>query len=251
MILKNKTVKLLHGLAIIIFCLILAGSFIYLSSKKLNNDVEMASQVIDVNDIYDIWNKNPQYEVKRINVSFQYDTRQVEDIRVINYKITNEKGEKNITQEEINVLLNCYRNNNCQKKDISEKTKNIIENYKHSIIKDDLVIVYGLFPIETEESFGEIESNVFVINENLFATIVNPIYSDTNKRYNTIRKKFLIDNSGISYEDYLNKKRQNKKEEMVKDAINEILEEKAIYVKNDIDLLEIIANSVYIIDEEK
>lgn len=242
---KHKVIPSFHGLVIIIFCVLIVGAFIYLSTSKLDRDVEMIDQTIDMEKIYDKWDTSkPKYEMKRVDVSYKYDTRQVDDVHIINYEITNDVGEKKITPREVEVLLNCYKNKVCEDIDISKTTEYIINNYKHFLIKDDFVIVYGLYPDRNKESFGEIESNIFIINEHMFANIVNPIYSKTNKKYDKIRKDFLLNNANIEYENILNKKRMAKKEKMNQAAIDEILNEKAIYVKDDIKLLEIIAKSI-------
>jgi len=248
---KYKVIPSFHSLVIIIFCVLIVGAFIYLSTSELNRDVEMIDQTIDMEKIYDRWDKSkPEYETKRVDVSYKYDTRQVDDVHIINYEITNDIGEVKVTPREVDVLLNCYKNGVCEDIDISKTTEYIINNYKHFLIKDDFVIVYGLYPDRSEESFGEIENNIFIINKHMFANIVNPIYSKTNKKYNKIRKEFLLNNADIEYEDSLNEKRMAKKEEMNQTAIDEILNEEAIYIKDDIKLLEIIAKSVSFLEQE-
>ena len=247
---KDTSISFLHSMIVIIFCLVLVGGFIFLSTRELNKDVEMANQTVAMENMYSMWEKQPKYKTKQIDVSFQYDTRQVDDMHVVNYEITNVTGQEKITQTEINVLLDCYRNDICDDVDISEKTEHLIKDYKNFIVRDDMVIVYGLYPKKSEESFGEIENNIFVISEDLFANIINPLYSKTNKKYDSVRKNFLINNADIDYSDYSNEKRITKKEEMMRDAIGEIGEEKLHYVKEDIELLQSIAESVAMIEKE-
>ncbi|XLQ20707.1 MAG: hypothetical protein ACKUBY_02945 [Candidatus Moraniibacteriota bacterium] len=246
---KHRIIPSLHSLVIITLCLSIAGAFIYLSTRELNKDVELANQTIDIENMYGNWNK-PKYQTKQIDVSFKYDTRQVDDVHIVNYDLTNKVGEDMITQKEIEILLNCYKNEICEDIDISARTEYLINNYKNFLIKDDFVIVYGLYPDMREESFGEIENNIFIINEQMFANIVNSIYSKTNKKYDGVRRDFLINNVDIEYSDYTNQHRIEKKDDMIQLAVEEILEEETSYVREDIDLLKIIAESVSFLDKE-
>ena len=60
-----------------------------------------------------------------------------------------------------------------------------------------------------------------------------------------------MNNVDIDYNQYLNDARIAQKNEMVQNAINEIKEEKSIYVRDDLNLLNIIAESVEVIEKEK
>ncbi len=250
---KHKIIPSLHSLIIIIACFALAGSFIFLSMQKLNEDVEMISETIDLENMYkmkNVW-EEPKYTTKQIDVSFKYDTRQVDNMHVVHYEITNETGPENITQKEIDVMLDCYRNEICDEVDISAKTEHLINDYKNFIIKNGVVVVYGLYPKTSEESFGEIDSNVFVIKEDLFAKIVNPIYSKTNQKYDKIRRNFLMNNINIDYNSYLNDARITQKNEMVQNVLDEIRDGEVAYIKDDLELLKIITESVEIIEKEE
>jgi len=247
---KDTSISFFHSMIVIIFCLILVGGFIFLSTRKLEKEVDTVNQAIAIDNMYSILAEKPKYKMKHIDVSFQYDTRQVDDMHVVNYEITNNLGDNKITQVEIDVLLNCYRNDVCDNASISQKIEQLINNYKHFIVKDGVVIVYGLYPEESKESFGEIESSVFVISEELFVHIINPIYLKTNKKYDNIRKNFLISNVDIDYNDYTNIQRIEQKNEMMQNAMNDIMEEQSYYVKEDIKLLHLVAESVSMIKKE-
>jgi hypothetical protein len=246
---NSKIVKSVHSIIVIIIALALAAAFIFLSTSELKKDVDIAAESLDIENSYKRWGKKPKYETKQIDVEFQYDTRQVDDVHVINYKITDKTGDKTITQKEIDILLKCYMEADCSEKDFSQKTRYIIDNYKNYIVKDDVVVVYGLMPVNFSESFGEIENNIFVIHKELFAKIVDPVFSNTNKKYNNIRKEFLVNNMNIDYDDYDNEQRISKKDEMNKDALQEIQAENSDIVKEDLRLLRIIAESVEMVDK--
>jgi len=249
---KHKVIPSMHSMIIILACFLLAGSFIFLSMQKLNEDVEMITEAADFESMYMVKSifKEPELITKRIDILFEYDTRQIDEMYVVHYKITNDVGLENITQGELDVLLNCYKNNICDEIDISEKTEHIIKNYKNFIIKEDVVVVYGLYPKNSPESFSEVENNVFVISDDLFAQIVNPIYSKTAEKYNKIRRSFLRNNVGIDYSQYNNEAWIAQKDVMIQDAISEITQEESVYIKDDIELLSTIAKSVEIVEKD-
>ncbi|MEA3323223.1 MAG: hypothetical protein U9Q12_03290, partial [Patescibacteria group bacterium] len=112
----------------------------------------------------------------------------VDEMAVNNYEIAMIQAEGKMTIKEIKVLIDCYKNNNCKNKDVSQQVNHMINSYTHSIVKDDMVIVYGLMPNNFTQNSGRIDSHMFIIGDTVFADIVNPVSLKMNKKYTNIIK---------------------------------------------------------------
>lgn len=183
---KHKIIPVAIGTSTLILCALLAGAFIYLSTSAFEDEIAAPGQTVDVpRNQFTQWFQKDDV-TPYADIVFKYDQKQVDEMTVNNYAISMIQAEGRITLKEIKVLLDCYKNDNCTKKEVSQQVNHIINSYKHSIVKDDMVIVYGLAPSNAIQESGPVDSHMFIIGETAFVDIVNPISLKMNKKYANI-----------------------------------------------------------------
>lgn len=231
---KHKIIPVAIGTSTIILCALLAGAFIYLSTSAFEDEVSTPGQTVNMSRSQLIQWFQKDYTTPYADIIFQYDQKQVDKMTVNNYEISMIQIEGKITIKELNVLRDCYKNNDCKNKEVSQQVNNIINNYTHSIVKDDIVIVYGLIPSNFIQASGYIDSHIFIIGDVAFADIVNPIALKMNKKYANRSKEGIINMA-----------------EMEREAWVEILEEQTPEMLADLKLLEKSAQSVKLVSREE
>lgn len=183
---KHKIIPVAIGTSTIILCALLAGAFIYLSTSAFEDEASIPGQTVHIpRNKYTQWFQKDD-SAPYADIVFQYDQKQVDKMTVNNYDMSMIQAEGKITVKEINVLKDCYQDSDCKNKEVSQQVNNIINSYTHSIVKDDMVIVYGLMPNNFTQDSRHIDSHIFIIGDAVFADIVNPVSLKMNKKYTNI-----------------------------------------------------------------
>jgi hypothetical protein len=165
------------GLSSIILVFILVVAFIYLSKAAFDDEISVLGHTITLP------HKNlEQGSIPYADLVFQYDLSQRDKIQINNYELAQTPGEGKVTNNEIKALLDCYYDSECQNAKVSSHVNDIVKDYKHFLIKDDMVVLYGL---RVGDNQNIIDGHTVIIREDVLADIVNPIYVQTNDAYNT------------------------------------------------------------------
>jgi hypothetical protein len=174
---KHKIIPSSIGMSSVMLFFALALAFIHLSTKVFNDDISILGKTVQL----------PHTNLKQADVQspygdvlFQYNMTQDDVMKIKNYEISLVSGEGKVTPEELEQLLNCYHDSECTNAKVPTYIGGVVQGYKHFLIKDDMIVLYGLKLDEQEYS---VEEHLVIIGDNMLIDIIDPVPSRVNSVY--------------------------------------------------------------------